>query len=203
MRHFTSILLLTLLAVSAAPGQSTNVVADAPPDYSTFSQFIATRNIFNPDRVPIHESTGRRRRRSTPAGTPFIALVGTMNYQKGMFAFFNGNPADNQKVLQNDGKIAGYTVKEITPAGVVLTSAGTNVVRLSIGAQLRQDGTNWELVAAGDTQTSATETTTSSAGNAASSTDDAGSTPPAAIGSSSEPNDVLKRLMEKRAQEMK
>jgi hypothetical protein len=197
MRHFTSILLLMLLAVGAAPAQSTNTVADAPPDYSTFSQFIATRNIFNPDRYPIHENSGRRRRRSTPAGTPFIALVGTMNYQKGMFAFFDGNPADNRKVLQNNEQIAGYTVKEITAAGVVMTSSTSNTVRLSIGAQLRQDGTNWELVAAADVPAAAAADTSPS------STDAVPDATPAAPDPNSAPNDILKRLMEKRAEETK
>jgi hypothetical protein len=195
MRHFTFILLLTLLTVSAAPAQSTNAMANGAPDYSSYSQFIATRNIFNPDRYPIHE-TGKRHPRHPSAGTPFIALVGTMNYQKGMFAFFNGNPSDYQKVLQSDEQIAGYTVKQITATGVELISAGTNVVRLAIGDQLHQEGTNWELATASDSAVPTTDTTTSS-------TDDASSPAPAASDFSSAPNDVLKRLMEKRAQEMK
>ena len=202
MRHFTSILLLTLLTANAAPAQSTNVVADAVPDYSTYSQFIATRNIFNPDRYPIHE-TGKRHTHRPSVGAPFIALVGTMNYQKGMFAFFNGNPADYQKVLQSGEQIAGYAVKEITAAGVVLTSAGTNVVRLAIGDQLHQEGTNWELAAASDSAAPTTDTTSSTTEANTGSTDDASSPAPAASDFSSAPNDVLKRLMEKRAQEMK
>ena len=195
MRHSTFILLLTLLAAGAAPAQSTNVVADAPPDYSTFSSFIATRNIFNPDRYPVRGNSSTHHHH-TPTGAPFIALVGTMNYQKGMFAFFNGNPAENRKVLQNNEQIAGYTVKEITPGGVVMTSSASNTVRLSIGAQLRQDGTNWELVASSDAQAAPPDTS-------ASPTEDTSTPAPTAPDPNSAPNDIIKRLMEKRAQEMK
>jgi hypothetical protein len=113
-----------------------------------------------------------------------------------MFAFFNGNPAENRKVLQNNEQIAGYTVKEITPGGVVMTSSSSNTVRLSIGAQLRQDGTNWELVASSDAQAAPTDTS-------ASPTDDTSTPAPTAPDPNSAPNDIIKRLMEKRAQEMK
>jgi len=123
-------------------------------------------------------------------------VIGQTLAMEGMFAFFNGNPAENRKVLQNNEQIAGYTVKEITPGGVVMTSSASNTVRLSIGAQLRQDGTNWELVAAGDGQTAPADTS-------ASPTDDTSTPAPTAPDPSSAPNDTLKRLMEKRAQEFK
>ena len=48
-----------------------------------------------------------------------------MSYEKGMFAFFDGNNSDLRKVLyQSDSNsIAGYTVAEITLAGVKLQTA--------------------------------------------------------------------------------
>ena len=71
-----------------------------------------------------------------------------MSYEKGMFAFFDGNQSYLRKVLyQSDSNnIAGYTVAEITPAGVQLQSADKKqTVRLKIGDVMRQNGDAWQL----------------------------------------------------------
>ena len=198
MRHL--LLILFLLADIAAPAsaQTTNQVPDALPDYSTFSQFISVRNIFNPDRYPLLNDSARPKRvRSNTVSLPYISLVGTMNYPKGMFAFFDGNVSDYRKVLQTNGQIAAYTVKAISATGVTLVSATTNVLHLSIGAQLQQNGTNWILVGANDAANPLPETAPASATDT--------STTPAATpdDSSSAPNDVLKRLMQQREQSLK
>jgi hypothetical protein len=198
MRNLTPIFLLLLVAISSGPAQTNNQETNHAPDFSSYSQFITSRNIFNPDRYPVRESSGRRRpSRSARAGTPYISLVGTMNYQKGMFAFFDGNTSDYRKVLQDNGQIAGYTVKEINLTGANLVFNTTNVLHLSIGSQLRQNGTNWELVGTSEAITSPADTTTEVPADTSSA--------PTAVpaDSSSAPNDILKRLMQKREQEMK
>ena len=187
-----------------ASAQSNGV--PGPTDYSRFSSFITQRNIFDPNRYartsrtfahdpyrPTHQS------RSTPAFT----LVGTMSYEKGMFAFFDGNNSDLRKVLyQSDTNgIAGYIVTEITLTGVKLESADKKeTVTMKIGEGMRQEGSHWlpagrsEIVAESSSEENATPT---AEGNP--SLDASAAAPSPAI----EANDILKKLMQKREQELK
>ena len=189
---------LLALAGTAAFAQSNGV--PGPQDYATFSHFITDRNIFDPNRVP--HSYNPRTSRYTPRvrhsnGTPGIQLVGTMSYEKGMFAFFGGNSAELSKVLSVGGKIADYTITEITPDLVRVESADKKEqANVKIGDGFRQDNGKWVFAKAGELPAAASAPGTTGA----SSTDSAGSTPaaPAAMG---EPSDVLKRLIEQRAKE--
>ena len=82
-----------------------------------------------------------------------FTLVGTMSYEKGMFAFFDGNNSDLRKVLyQSDSNgIAGYTVAEITPGAVKLQSADKKqTVEMKIGDTMRQEGSEWLLAGQGE-----------------------------------------------------
>jgi hypothetical protein len=188
---------LAALAVLLANGffsgaQDTNISSGT--DYSNF-RVIADRNIFNPDRYPQTSRTRTRPRpRTVSRSAPAFALVGTMDYQKGMFAFFDGNSSDYRKVLERNGVVAGYTVTEITLYGVKLAAAGKEF-EMKIGAQLRQNSEGrWEFSdqselpaspdAGGETTPAATET------------------PAAAADPSLQGNDILKKLMQKRAQEL-
>jgi hypothetical protein len=189
---------LAALAVLLANGffsgaQDTNVAGGTA--YSDF-RVIAERNIFNPDRYPRtsrtvhHRSTPRPVSRSAPA----FALVGTMDYQKGMFAFFDGNNADYRKVLERNGVVAGYTVTQITLYGVKLAAAGKEF-EMKIGAQLRQNSEGkWEF----SNQSELPASADAGGDTAPAST----ATPAAAVDPSLEANDVLKKLMQKRAQEL-
>ena len=76
-----------------------------------------------------------------------------MSYEKGMFAFFDGNNSDLRKVLyQSDSNsIAGYTVAEITLAGVKLQTADKKqTVQMKIGEMMRQEGSEWQLAGQGE-----------------------------------------------------
>jgi hypothetical protein len=173
----------------AASGQETN--APSRTNYSFF-QIIADRNIFNPDRYS-RQSRSRPGRRG--AAVDAFALVGTMSYQKGQFAFFDGTSEGYRKVLERNGVIAGYKVAEITPNAVKLEAANKRV-ELKVGTQMRHEGTNWQLVAQSelpaDAEAEASDNPSSSAPS--SSTDS---------GSGGEVNDVLKKLMQRREQELK
>src|SRR5579862_1681456 len=84
----------------ARPGSSATNNSASPFDYSAF-QLIAERNIFDPNRAP------RSIRNTTqPKTTDSFTLVGTMSYEKGIFAFFDGNSSDYKKVLKPDESIA-------------------------------------------------------------------------------------------------
>ena len=137
------------------------------------------------------------RKRSISKSAPSFSLVGTMNYRNGMIAFFDGNDSDYRKVLSPDGVIAGYKVVEITLRGVKLEAAG-KPVEMKVGAQMRQESKGeWQLAGSGELPAIAATAT-----NEAAATDE---TPAASAAPSSadEPNDVLKKLMQQREQELK
>ena len=167
---------------SAAPPTNAPAIAD----YSSF-RIIADQNIFDPNRYP---HAGRSRPRLVSRSAPGFSLVGTMSYQQGMIAFFDGTDSDYRKVLSLNGTIAGYRVEAITLNGVRLTSTN-KPVELAVGGQLRQEGGQWQLASQGEAPISQAETDTPA------------TVPSSAPASSGEPNDVLKKLMQQREQELK
>jgi hypothetical protein len=175
-----------------ATAQTTNApAATNATNYSSF-QIIAERNIFDPNR---YAHTSRSRGRPTSPSVPHFSLVGTMSSRQGMLAFFDGNDSDYRKVLSPDGTIAGNKVVEITLHGVKLEAAGKQVT-MKVGAQMRQAVKGeWQLADSGELPAAA-------AGNETPTTDES-SAAGAASGSASEPNDILKKLMQQREQELK
>jgi len=173
-----------------------------PDEYAAFSHFITDRNIFDPSRQP-HDYTRNHIFHSThlrPKGTPGIQFVGTMSYEKGWFAFFSGNNEGLSRVLQTGDKLQGYTITDITATNVMMTSADQKEqLELEIGDGLRQESDKWIFSKAGELPTEASPVVTPSSSNSSSS-DSTGSAP-AAPPPELEQNDVLKRLMEKRAKE--
>jgi hypothetical protein len=82
-------------------------------------------------------------------------------------------------------------VAKITFDGVQLQNAGKQV-DMKVGAAMRQEAGGWELNQPGAWDAGASADSGNQGANA---------TSPAGLPSSSEPNDVLKRLMERREQE--
>jgi hypothetical protein len=183
--------ILGALLANGRPAAAQTTNAPAATNYSSF-QIIAERNIFDPNR---YAHTSHSRGRSSSRSAPYFSLVGTLSSRNGMLAFFDGNDSDYRKVLSQDGVIAGYKVVEITLRGAKLEAAGKPVV-MKVGAQMRQEGKGeWQLAESGELPAATT-------GNETPATDE---TPAAgaASGSASEPNDVLKKLMQQREQELK
>jgi hypothetical protein len=167
-----------------APAPATSgtnaVVGPASLDFAAF-HLILDRNIFDPNRMP-NRSPG-----AAPKVLDSFTLVGTMSYEKGDFAFFNGTREDFQKVLKRDDTIAGYKVLSISPDTVTLAQ-DTNQVHLAVGSQLRrQEDGRWVQVASSGVYTaSAADAPTSSLTDSSSNSTD---------------NDILKRLRQRRAKE--
>ena len=147
-------------------------------------RIIEERNIFDPNRI------GRTARgtENQPARDDVISLVGTMHYEKGLFAFFDGSAAGFQKSLHEGETIAQYTVTHIGNDGVELTRDGQKF-SLTIGQQLRRPvGGDWKVVAL-DTVHREAETAPAP---------DAAPSPAIPAGAS----DTLKRLMEQRQKQL-
>ena len=172
---------------SAQPGLSDSATNVGPSslDYSSF-RIIAERNIFDPNRVP-HSGV----RSVQPKTVDAFTFVGTMSYEKGIFAFFDGTRTDYKKALKPDETIAGYKVVSISPDAVKL-QLNTNTVALSVGSQMRRrDDGRWDRSASAETYNSTSGSTTTAASSSSNDT-------AAPTGAES---DVLKKMMERRLKE--
>jgi len=129
-----------------------------------------------------------------------------MSYNKGTFAFFNANDSDLKQILTVSGKIAGYTLTELNDHEAKLVSDDKKqTLDLKVGDVLREGNGRWELSDAGDvpapvatptvTGKSSDDKSADDSSSSSSSTDD--STP----SSASQPNEILKRLMQLREKE--
>jgi hypothetical protein len=159
-------------------------------------RIIGQRNIFNLNRTPQLKTTyARPTYRST--GGESLTLVGTMAYETNQLAFFDGTSPDCRKALKLDDTIAGYKLVSISFNRVRLEANG-QPVELYVGARLpRATGsaappsTNVEYNVSAPVATDAPAAPTASAA------------PAAPWGPAADPSDILKKLMQKREQEMK
>jgi hypothetical protein len=116
-----------------------------------------------------------------------------MSYQKGEFAFFNGNSSDLKKALPVGQAIADYSVTQISPGRVTLESTDKKEkLELKVGDVLRQENGKWALSGTGEMPSG-----TGDAGAVSASGESPTAKPSPALGQ----NDVLKRLMELRKKE--
>jgi hypothetical protein len=196
---------LMLLAGTAGAFAQSNGVP-GPDEYTAFSHFLTDRNIFDPTRQP-HDYTRTRsyrpRPRTTrPSGTPAIQFVGTMSYEKGLFAFFSGNNADLSQVAQTGDKLQNYTIASITRTNVVIVVPDSKEqIDLQIGDGLRQENNKWVFSKEGELPTEPAPVSSSSSSSSSPTSSEGASPSPAALPAGLENNDVLKRLMEQRAKE--
>lgn len=203
---------------NAAPVAVTNAPADkasAPEarptallDARALARKVADRNIFDPDRQPRVRGESRPQTRPkpvVPADAPELGLVGVLRFERGTFAFFDGNAPEYRKTLQVDAVIAGHTVGAITPQSVTLSESNRPPVQLRVGQRLRKDSEGaWQLVAAAGADGFSRSSGSSGGSNAG-----GGATAAASATTTTTTEDppgsdeILKRLLKKREQEMK
>lgn len=172
-----------------ARAQPTN--ASPSLDYQSF-KLIADRNIFDPNRAPRAARAPRAESRR-PARTESFSLVGTLSYEKGAFAFFDGSSSEYRKALKCGDTIAGYKICEITAKGVKLETNGQQI-ELPVGGQMRrQDEEEWAV---------ASGAAPASQASAPGSNEEADGSSGSRSGSDGDENDVVKRLLQKRQQEL-
>ena len=187
---------------NSSGGSSTNAgpSREGPTDFSAVARTISDRNIFDPERQPRTPGAPRRvaPKPTVRADAPEFGLVGVMNYSRGAFAFFDGNTSDYRKAVQANGTIAGHAVTEIHQNSVKL-SAGTNApIELKIGSRIRKNSDGvWES-ATGST-TAFNPVKSSDSGSSSEGSESGASS----SGSSPAEDEILKRLLKKREQEMK
>jgi hypothetical protein len=181
---FLQLLFACLLAASGA--SETNSAARF--DFPSF-RIIAERNIFNPNRSGRSDRTTRRDPEADRrARAETFALLGTMSYEKGRFAFFDGTGSQYRKVLQPADTIAGFKIADVAPTCVKLESTNGQILELCVGMQMKhREEEGWQLAGMAD-----------SSEGSRSGTNSGGSTGSASAGESEE---VLKKLMAQREQE--
>lgn len=148
VRSFVISAILLALGMTSGWAQPTN--APARLSYDSF-RVISDRNIFNPNRYA--RSSGQTRAQSSrPASrVESFTLVGLMQYEKGVFAFFDGTSPSYRKTLEADGAISEFKITGIDPKQVKLVS-GTNEFTLHVGVQVRrEDEGDWFLTEPGQT----------------------------------------------------
>jgi len=129
-----------------------------------------------------------------PTNVEFFTLVGTMAYEKGVFAFFEGSSSEFTKVVKADGVMAGYKLADVLAGGVKLEADG-KLIDLPIGSQMRrEDAGSWNVREASGSNGGSESASPASRASSASST----STPTAASADTSE---ILKKLMQRREKE--
>jgi hypothetical protein len=196
---------------SATVSASTNTVAEdsrprsrspnrettSPSKAQGFDAFklVYNRNVFDPNRRP---SVGPGRPPPKPKKVDGLALVGTMVYDKAAYAFFKGSEAQFQRALTVSNTIGGLKLIAITADGVKLCSASNAIIELTLDKQLkRDDDGEWQL----SSSAVAFENADGSSLAGGSSTERS-PTASSVIKSGAGADDIIKRLMQKREQEM-
>jgi hypothetical protein len=194
--------LLLLGALLAMEAQEANLPSRR--DYSAF-RIIAERNIFNPNRSGRSGRSAGRAASEGRVATPSFALVGTMCYEQGRFAFFDGSSSDYRKALEPADSIAGYKIAAITPGHVKLESTNGQPIDLAVGMQMKkQDEGDWLLVAGAESsKTPGHSPASAGSPDPSVAADDKTETAEATDADPAGPADeVLKKLMQKREQEL-
>lgn len=178
-------MMIVLLTGLTARAQNTNNTPGRR-DFPAF-KIITERNIFDPTRSP---SSARRSDAPKPSRVVSFALVGTLTYEKGTFAFFDGSGSEFRRALKLSDTIAGYKVTGISSHGVELEAEGKRI-ELAVGMQMkRQDEGEWRAAGVAETLVTPAPATVASGEK----TEDT---------SGGEESDVVKKLMQKREQENK
>ncbi len=192
---FATSLVLGVLGSSSLTAQNRPTAAAVPtpispvPAAQEFSAFrsIADRNIFDASRVDrVQRNANPDAPPPPPPAAQTITLVGTMNYEKGLFAFFDSSEAAYRRVLEVNESVGGFTVTTITDDSVDLRN-DDRTLTLQLQQSLRRTADSpWTVSDAPATPSSASTQSSSRSANSAQPTIPA------------DASETLRRLMEKR-----
>lgn len=165
----------------------------APKGYEAF-RYVRTRNIFDPtrrgtrlDASPVASTSNSTHRSGA------LALTGTMVTDGRALAFFGG--AENRVIGVGDS-VAGFKVSKITPAQVSLERDGRGLL-LDVGRQIALEGPGGEPLAGAPV----IEAASAAAGPSA--VPGVPGMPPAPPNpGGGDKSEILRRMMERRAQEV-
>jgi len=167
---------------------STNT-GPVPMGYDAF-RIVAQRNIFDPNRRA--RSTTNETPPERPKRTEAFTLLGSIAYEKGDFAFFEGTSSEYRKSVKAGDSIGGLKIAEIAPNHVTFEAGEGKTLRLPIGSQMKRiEGEEWKV----NSQVESFSSSSSSGSSATPSGDSSGGSTTSS--GSGEVNEVLKRLLER------
>ena len=126
----------------ASPAQARPESSVAPSAPFDNFRVVSDRNIFNPNR------SGRRERTSeeAPPRVDVISVVGTMESDRGLRAFFDGSDSSYRRAVRVGESVDKFKVTKISPNVVELERDGKSL-SVQVGQQLRRpEGSDWDLV---------------------------------------------------------
>ncbi len=211
---------LALSRVNAEPAQPSPTPTPATgsptlrPAYDSF-RLVHTRNVFDPDRRPVRPAGNAS---AAPAArADYTALTGTLLSAEKSYAFFSGSRPEFNKVLAVREKIANATIAAITSANIEIERDGKRTT-VAVGQTVPFDNqtapgvppvevpaavpASTDAASPGATPAVSTTTTTAPAGSAR----QAATTGPISTAPKGPPpnlDEVRRRMMEKRQQELK
>ena len=179
-----------------------------PLTYESF-RLLHTRNVFDPDRRPVRPANNAAS--IATSRSDYLALTGTLIDAGKSYAFFSGSRSDFNKVLSVRDKIANATITQITPMNIVVDRGGRSV-SVAVGQTVPLD----DKSAPGPAPSNQAEVTATSidrppaTAEAAPSTDAGGASAPAAAPApggvrpaATSKEEIMRRMMEKRQQDLK
>jgi hypothetical protein len=137
-------LVILMIAGTSAPAEETD--GSRGTDHQSF-RIIAERNIFDSTRStrPVAPPAPREAQRRPPAES--FSLLGTMIYDNGSYAVFDGSSSQFRGVLAAGETIGGYRIAGISLNHVELEADGQSV-ELPLGSQMtRQEEGQWTVAA--------------------------------------------------------
>ncbi len=198
---FTGTNTAPVTSAPAAMPATKAAVPSAALNYEAFSM-IADRNVFNQSRFPRSSSGSPNTNvvRRTPK-IDSITLVGTMDYQKGKLAFFDGSSSQFKKAVKVGDSVGSFKLVDVAPNMVKLSGEKLEM-ELKIGQALRrEDDGEWQVSSLSVIGSAVAAVGGLSTGGDKPAGSDGATGASAASGSGGSADDALKRLMEKRAKE--
>lgn len=185
------------VATTATPAPSPVTAAPLPRKPATVAPVVSFETYRSIGERNIFDANRRGRSRSSddvvPPKLDTISFVGTMDYEKGVLAFFDGSEASYRKTLSVGQSVDKFKVTNIAPDSVDLERDG-KPLSMRLAQQLRRpEGGDWTLVGADVVRNEA----------AARSGDPSRPDPTALPVIPANADEVTRRLMERRLKELK
>lgn len=201
IRHIASGILLglvfcLLLPVAAASG------ADSNRSFESFHP-VFERNIFNANRQASRQPVVSMAP-SEPIRSEELFLIGSLCYGETEISFFESTNPEYPTIVQKGDTIAGFQVSSIGTHSIMMEKDGEHLV-LPVGEGLRKRGDgSWEVISrTSDSIRRDSSTGSSSSRRRPAEAESRSSRPPQETGrTDSSRNDMLRRMMERRRQEM-
>jgi hypothetical protein len=181
-------------------------VTPTPVPETGFGLFrmVRLKNIFDPDRRPMPVEGGAKPAPNMAAGnrSSYLTLTGTMVTETKRLAFFSGSHSEYNRVVKAHDKVGDCEVETISTSHVDL-KRGDQTIVLAVGKQLTLgDGSAGGSAAVTAAPAPAAEVPASVSSPAA--PNDVPSAPPAAqVGDPLDPNEIMRRMIERRRKETK